>query len=197
MLRFTDKPSKNIRYSKNTLIKVTVKTLIMFSLSLSIVFMGRANKTEALVNSYLGSGWFGTNNLNRCHVGGYSTQAQNASARWSADTDVNMFYNCSGTQITTKNANWGNVGWAGQAYICNTNGQCGSSAYNATYSSCEARLNQWSFNNIPGYTNAEIEKLATHELGHCYSLDHATNPSVMNNSSVPQTQDISLINYRY
>lgn len=154
---------------------------------------------QATINGYLGTGYFPTSSLNRCHVGGHSTEAQNASNRWSTDTDVNMYYNCSSTHIATKNASWGNTGWAGYAYICNVSGQCGnSSAYNGTYLSCEARLNQTSFDNNPSfYTSAEIQKLATHELGHCYSLDHANVTSVMNNSSVPQTQDISLVNARY
>jgi hypothetical protein len=177
-----------------------LRGLVSVLLAVSATLIGHAAVADALVNSYFGTGYFPTNNLNRCHSGGYSTESQNASARWSSDTDLNMYYNCTNTHITTRNASWGNTGWAGLAVICSVNGQCNLSGnpYDSTYQSCTARLNQWAFNNNPGfYTSAEIQKLATHELGHCYSLDHATNPSVMNNSSVPESQDISLINYRY
>ena len=176
-----------------------LKIAIVLVATISLFY--HATTAQAVINGYLGNGYFSTRNLNRCHVGGYSTQAQNASARWSADTDINMYYNCTGTHITTNNSNWGQTNWAGLAVITNVNGQnnlSGGFDYNVMYQSCTARLNQWHFNNNPTfYTNAEIQKLATHELGHCYSLDHATNTSVMNNSSVPQTQDINLINARY
>ncbi len=186
------------------LTKFTSKVAILkvaIMLGMVIGLFQHTTIAQAAINSYYGDGYFPTNNLNRCHVGGHSTQAQNASATWSSSTDLNMFYNCTGTHITTNNSSWGNTGWAGLAVITNINGQNSLSpgfSYNVTYQSCIARLNQWSFTNNPAfYTNAEIQKLATHELGHCYSLDHATNTSVMNNSSVPQTQDINLINARY
>jgi len=149
----------------------------------------------------LGSGYFPTSDLNRCHQGsGYFDQTQNASARWSADTDLNMYYNCTTTHITTKYADFGDSGWAGYAYICNTSNQCNNStAYNSTYKSCEARLNAYYITRNPSfYTDAEVQKLAMHELGHCYSLAHSSDPtSVMGNGSVPNAQDIILINARY
>jgi predicted Zn-dependent protease len=169
-------------------------------LAIAILLFSRVSPAHAVINAWYGTGIFPTNNLNRCHSGNYATEAQNASAAWSSATDLNMFSSCSGTHITTKNDNWGNTGWAGFANVCATNGQCsdGGNPWNWTFTSCEARLNQWSFNNNPGfYTSGQIQILATHELGHCYGLDHATNTSVMNASSTPQTQDINLINARY
>ena len=100
---------------------------------------------------YYGSGYFPTNNINRCHQQGvvgveHSVQAQNASARWSTDTDINMFYDCTSPHITTLHLDFGNTQWAGYAYICSANGECNNSlAYDDTYISCEARLNEYSF----------------------------------------------------
>ncbi|MFZ5858592.1 MAG: hypothetical protein ACOYZ6_17325 [Chloroflexota bacterium] len=150
--------------------------------------------------SYLGSGYFPINNLNRCHVGSdYAAQTQNASAQWSADTDLNMYYDCTNTQITTIYNDFGDTGWAGYAYICNTSGQCdNSTAVNSTYERCEMRLNAFYISGNPSYPDSEVQKLAMHELGHCFSLGHSTDPtSVMGNGSVPNVQDIDMINARY
>lgn len=153
---------------------------------------------------YLGSGYFPTNNLDRCHQGaGYAVQAQNASARWSADTDINMYYDCTAPDITTKHEDFGNTGWAGYAYICSANAECdNSAAYGDTYVSCEAKLNEYSFSNNPVfYTDAEVEVIAMHELGHCYSLGHSSDTtSIMGagvRGDVPNEKDIELINARY
>lgn len=176
-----------------------VRTGFVFML-VPILLFTNLQSAFATINGYLGSGYFPTSNLNWCHIGGsYSAESQNAIARWSADTDVNMFTNCSGTKIWTSYANYGNTGWAGYAYICNTSNQCDSStAWNGTYRDCTARLNAYYINGNPFYTSAEVQKLATHETGHCLSLDHANvNGSVMNNGSVPNSQDISLVNARY
>lgn len=178
--------------------KKLIRVVAAFMIMLMLLF-GDLHYASATINGYLGSGYFPTGNLNRCHQGsGYATQTQNASARWSADTDLNMYYNCTGTHIWTKYQSYGNTGWAGMAYICNTSNQCGTSALNGTYKSCESRLNQTYISGNPLYTNAEVQKLATHELGHCYSLDHANvSGSVMAGGSVPNSQDINLINARY
>lgn len=185
------------RYPKSAILRVFTALL----LSMAGILLSQTITAEAVTNSYYGSGYFPTNNLNRCHTGGHSTQAQNASAAWSSSTDLNMYYSCSGTHITTNNSDFGSTGWAGYGNVCDVNSQCalsGGNPWNSTFASCEALLNQYSFDNNPGYyTNAVIETLATHELGHCYSLDHATNTSVMNASSTIQTQDINLINARY
>ena len=177
-----------------------VRISIMDGLLLALL-LGTIRIASATINGYLGSGYFPTSNLNRCQLGSlYSTEFQNASARWSADTDVNMYYNCTGTHIWTIYYDYGDTGWAGYAYICNTSNQCAStSAYNGTYKSCEARANAYPISRNPGfYTSAEVQKLMTHELGHCYSLDHAdVSGSVMKDGSVPNSQDINLINSRY
>lgn len=167
-----------------------------------LVFLAPSSNALAAINGYLGSGYFSSGNLNWCHIGSnYATQSQNAVARWSADTDLNMYTtSCSSSQIQTKYLNYGNTGWAGYGYICNTSGQCNSAAaYAGTYQNCEAQLNGYAIGGNPTfYTNAEVQKLAMHELGHCYSLDHAnTSSSVMGGNSVPGSQDINLVNARY
>ena len=150
---------------------------------------------------YFGSGYFPTNNLNRCHVGlEYANQDQNASDRWSADTDINMLYDCATTHVWIIYADFGELTqWAGKAYICNTDGQCDNNeAFNGTYASCQVRLNSHWISGNPLYTDDEVQKLIMHELGHCYSLAHSNDPtSVMGGSSVPNAVDIMLINARY
>lgn len=177
-----------------------VRAGILLVLLSSFIFSS-VKYASATTNSYLGSGYFPTSNLNRCKLGTpFTTEFQNASARWSSDTDVNMYYSCSGTHIWTIYADYGNTGWAGYAYICNTNNDCNNSAaFNGTYSYCYARANDYPISRNPAfYTSAEVQKLMTHEMGHCYSLDHANvSGSVMNNGSVPNSQDITLINARY
>jgi hypothetical protein len=160
--------------------------------------------TPTLTPYYLGLGYFPTNNLNRCHQGlGYAVQSQNASAEWSADTDVNMYYDCTNFNITTINDDFGNTGWAGYAYICNTDDDCDNgTAYDGTYKSCEAKLNQYSFSNNPNfYTDAEVQIVAMHEIGHCLSLGHSSDTtSIMGagaRGTIPNTRDIELINERY
>ncbi len=177
---------------------VRISVLLVF---FSILMFGSVKFVSASINGYLGSGHFPTNNLNRCKLGtSYTAEFQNASARWSADTDLNMYYNCTGTDIWTIYADYGDTGWAGYAYICNTDGDCNnSSAYDGTYASCDARANAYPISRNPNfYTSAEVQKLMTHEMGHCYSLDHAdVSGSVMKDGSVPNSQDIALINARY
>lgn len=111
-----------------------------------------------------------------------------------------MFTNCTGTHISTVYFAYGNTGWAGQGYVCNVNNVCNNqTAWDATYKTCEARLNATVITGNPGfYTNAEVQKLATHEIGHCYSLWHSDRASsVMNNAAVPDAGDIQLVNNRY
>lgn len=81
-------------------------------------------------------------------------------------------------------------------------GECANGlAYNDTYVSCEARLNEDSFVDDPTfYTNAEVEVIAMHEMGHCFSLYHAPDvASIMGASArgdFPNADNIDLINAR-
>jgi len=154
----------------------------------------------AYAANYMGSGYFPTNNLNRCHIGSYySSEAQYASGTWSAATDVSMYYNCSGTHIWTSGMDYGATGWTGYAYICATNGQCdNSSAWNNTYRDCTARLNQYYLRNN---SSDSIKSVALHEMGHCYSLGHRTDGGIMDNPppvlTYPDQTSIDLVNARY
>ena len=178
------------------LIRSTRGIVVLLVLSFLISY----NSASAVLNGYLGAGFFSVNTLKWCHVGaGFAAESQNAIARWSVDTDVNMITNCTGTHITTKFAAYGNIGWAGKGFICSNNGICDApGAWGAMYVSCEARLNSTRINANPAfYTSAEVQKLATHEIGHCYSLDHANAPSALGGGAVPSLQDKNLVNARY
>lgn len=150
--------------------------------------------------NYLGGGKFPTNNLNRCHIGSYyATQAQYASGSWSASTDLNMYYACTNVQLWTTGMDYGNTGWVGYAYICNTGGQCNTpGAWDGIYRDCTAKLNYYFLKNS---TDDKIKWAALHELGHCYSLGHRTDAtSVMQQSTPmlgPNPTDVILINSRY
>ena len=152
---------------------------------------------------YIGSGYFPTNNLKYCHTGpGYFDQVQGAANEWSADTDLNLSYDCTSRDIASIYADFGDAGFAGLAYICDINDQCGApNPINSTYRSCGLWLNEYeiSIHNPTFYTDAEVEKLAMHEFGHCFSLDHNDNDptSVMGGASVPNAWDIYWINLRY
>lgn len=169
---------------------------VVFTLVLSALFVG-----VVYAANYQGSGSFSTNNLNRCHMGSYySSQAQYASGTWSTVTDLNMYYNCSGVHIWTSGMDYGNTGWVGYAYICNTSGQCDNqSAWDGTYRDCIERLNQYFLKNND---DNSIKWVALHEMGHCYSLGHrSSSTSVMNNQGItvlqPNQTDIDLVNAKY
>lgn len=184
----------------NHLKKITTRIIYTLGLISLLINVNPQSIFAVTTDGYMGSGKFPTSNLYRCHAGGNASEAQNAAAKWSYDTDINSYDYCGSVHIYSNNANYGYTGWAGYAYICSQNGQCDTqSAFDSTYTQCTLRLNQTAFSNNPGfYTSAEIQKLATHEYGHCISLWHSTsNGSVMNNGSVPNGQDISLVNTRY
>lgn len=169
---------------------------ILVALFLSSFFAG-----VAYAANYLGDGSFPTNNLNRCHIGNYySSQSRYASGTWSAATDLNMYYDCSSAHIWTSGMNYGNTGWTGYAYICNTSGQCDNqNAWDETYRDCTARLNQYYLRNND---NDSIKWVALHEMGHCYSLGHRSDStSVMNTQGItvlqPNQSDKYLIDARY
>jgi len=136
----------------------------------------------------------------RCHYGSYVNPNQNASAKWSATTDLDVYYSCSGNNITTRAGNYGNTGWAGNSYICTTGGCSSVYAFQFTYISCEAQSNTYF---LSAYTDAKRQMVATHELGHCWSLNHnSRTTSVMQASTSatilnPDSGDISDVNNRY
>lgn len=144
-----------------------------------------------------------TNQMYRCHLGSYATENQNASAKWSATTDLNISYDCDRENITTLGGNYGANNYYGWVYICFTDGTCwdgrNAGPVDKTYSSCRARNNEHYLN---GWTSTERQFNATHELGHCWSLAHSSaSDSVMNtgrrSTTEPNSTDKSLVNDRY
>ncbi len=148
--------------------------------------------------NYLGSGQFSSNQINWCHAGDYATECQNAAAKWSAVTDLDIYSNCSSIKAWTIGTSYGATGWAGYAYICNTGGGCEN--YNATYSDCTARNNSYY---LATWTSTQRQFNATHELGHCWSLAHrpTDSTSIMQQGQLsitnPNATDQSLVNARY
>jgi hypothetical protein len=151
---------------------------------------------------YLGSGHFSTNELDWCHIGtDYFEEAENAVNRWDDDTDVNMTYDCDNPQISIVYSDFTAASnWAGKAYICNGEGICDNSeAINTPYNTCSVWLNSYYIIEESWfYTDSEVQKVIMHELGHCFSLYHSTDPtSVMGNGNVPNATDIMLVNARH
>ena len=116
-----------------------------------------------------------------------------------------MYYDCTSPHITTIHDDYGDIGWAGYSIVCTTDGKCFGDqgfSYDNTYETCEARLNEYSFSNDPTfYTDAEVQVIAIHEIGHCFSLSHSSDTtSIMGagaRGTVPNTRDIELVNERY
>ncbi|VAW31123.1 hypothetical protein MNBD_CHLOROFLEXI01-1834 [hydrothermal vent metagenome] len=81
---------------------------------------------EALANHVSGSGYVSSGhltsdgNVNRCHSGSYSSEAQYASGTWSTVTTnkLNMYYNCSNVEIRTKSIDLGVASPLGYVVIC-------------------------------------------------------------------------------
>lgn len=152
-------------------------------------------------SDYGGDGYFSTSNLNWCHVGTDYGQNSTAASKWSAVTNLSISTNCSAEHVTTVVSNFGNDGYRGYAYICSGSDCDNTTAWDNTYTSCEARSNTYYTSSL---TYNEKRAIATHELGHCWSLGHRgslTSTSVMyspvTNVIEPNTTDKSLVNARY
>ncbi len=158
--------------------------------------------TGTALANYLGSGYFGTNQMYRCHTGSYATENQNASAKWSATTDLDNYYSCNGNNISTYGNNYGSTTWVALATICDIYGHCypnDTSVFDNTYASCSVQENTYW---LDSWTSTERQFAATHELGHCWSLAHdSRSTSVMQNARLsivdPDATNISEVNARY
>ena len=165
-----------------------------------IVVAASLFSTGTALANYLGPGHFGTNQMDWCNTGSYATQNQNAAAKWSVTTDLDIYTSCSGNNITTVGANYGNTGWAGNAYICSGVWGCDSWLQQQnTYTSCEARSNTYY---LSSWTSTQRQYVATHELGHCWSLAHdSRSTSVMQNGQFsiinPDTDNVTDVNNRH
>lgn len=160
------------------------------------------------VGPYRGTGYFPTSNINRCYTGpatnvkgtSYSGTAQNAGAKWSATTNLNIFYNCSSWHVLNRVYDAGNTWWNGIAYICMAVDGCRlDEPLNWEYRSCEARINS---RHTPQWDGTALQQLHTHEMGHCWSLAHVEDgTSVMKPGNYgvvePNANDIASVNARY
>ncbi|OQY45118.1 MAG: hypothetical protein B6242_11115 [Anaerolineaceae bacterium 4572_78] len=178
--------------------KYYLRIFIIFSLT--IVIVGSFYVIASLAANYSGSGFFHDNQINRCHYGTYRTENQNAAAKWSSETDIDIYYDCSKNVITTYGLDYGYTGWAGYAYICDTYGNCDLAHPNFPYASCRSRNN---VHELRTWTYSERSYVALHELGHCWSLAHrdSDSTSVMRYGQhsiiQPNPTDIELVNARY
>jgi len=168
----------------------------LFSLALGVLLLALSTGA-AFAADYLGTGYFSTNQMYRCHLGTYTTENSAAYSKWATTTDLIGYTSCNSNNITTTGLDYGNTGWGGYAYICNVGGGCGN--YNATYASCTARSNVYY---LRTWTYTQRQYVATHELGHCWSLGHRSDStSVMQSGQLsfidPNATDISLVNSRY
>jgi hypothetical protein len=124
---------------------------------------------------YLGNGYFPTADL-QWHYdysgtvsdegGRYYDHGYNAIVKWRDRTDLNV-YRSSSWDILLKAVDFGSTALGGKAYICNTGGVCYD--YNRTYRNCIAKLNTRVMRTKGPYYR---EGAMSHELGHCWSLNH-------------------------
>lgn len=153
---------------------------------------------SAVLNGYVGSGYFPTNQIIRCHYGDWNSVAQTASAIWSSSTDLDVYTGCSNVKIVTNGYNAGPDGYWGASSICSQVVGCGLGSINYPYINCYTRLNSY-YLNSGNY--ADQLNTALHEFGHCLSLDHSNrSTSVMNinqSNTSPDAAEVIQINYRY
>lgn len=178
--------------------------ILLWGLWLLVGYWGGTAVAQAQPVGYLGNGYFATNQINWCHAGSYATANNNAAANWSAAADLDIYGNCTNSQITTSTVNWGNNGLYGKAYICMKewwwfSQSCDDGAFNNTFVSCVAYSNSYY---LASWTSTERQFNAMHELGHCWSLSHnSESSSVMktgrHTTTWPNSTDISRVNNRY
>lgn len=94
-------------------------------------------------------------------AGDNSTQAQNATAEWTADTVLDLFSASSHTDVSLYDFNYGSGGPGGQTTFPGTSG-CHITHAHATANSYY----------VNGYTSLQKRALYCHELGHAWGLDH-------------------------
>jgi len=168
-----------------------------FIVVLGVVIASSFFAGVALAADYLGTGYFQTNQMYWCHFGSYPTENQNAAAFWSYTTDLDIYSNCNNRNASTAAYNYGDTGWYGYAYICNTGGGCQN--VNLPYLFCMAQSNTYY---LDGWNSTQRQFNATHELGHCWSLGHRVDStSVMQAGQLsitwPNARDIQLVNARH
>ena len=189
-----------------------MKRRLSFALALAFVissgfFMGVAS--AAASPGYIGAGKFSTKTLRwrfygtqSDYNGSYLNPARNAAYGWDYYTNLSLYEVADNSyQALVYVANWGNTGWNGYAYICNTNGYCDNqTAYDGWYWYCHARINTGL---LARYNATGRQNTIIHELGHCWSLGHRSDstsvmyPSGPTSNIWPNTYDQWYINQKY
>lgn len=148
---------------------------------------------------YIGSGHFSTGSLTWCHAGFYYNENLSASAQWGYQTDLNLTNDCSDTDVRTWGYDLNDPGLYGYAYICAGSTCDSTTAWNATFTYCEARSNS---GELDTWTFSERKFNGMHELGHCWSLAHRSDStSVMQQGQLsiahPNSTDENFVNARH
>ena len=154
-----------------------------------------------LAADYLGTGQFPVRQLRWEYMGistGHESNADTSMGRWHTQTDLNLIKVTSNQDIRFIVHNYGNTGWTGYAYICDTLGNCSNqTAWDNTYNHCEARINHTDTSSL---SDTKKQNVFMHEAGHCFSLGHRWTgimwPFVRSYNSLNST-DKQLINARY
>lgn len=96
------------------------------ALVMGAVVLSSFQAGAALAHHVGGTGYFSKGhltsdgNVNRCHSGSYSTEAQYASGTWSSVTPnkLNMYYDCTTVETRTKSVDLNVANPIGYVYIC-------------------------------------------------------------------------------
>ncbi|MBV9788183.1 MAG: hypothetical protein JOZ51_08420 [Chloroflexi bacterium] len=174
--------------------------VLMLTLILGLSFFAGTAAAD-FWGDYNGNGHFATGSLRWCHSGTYGYANLQAISVWNANTDMSVAANCTGNQITTNTANWGNNNLYGKAFICQGSYGCDVAPFNYTFTSCTATTNTYYYDQ-PVSNDLFRQSNAMHELGHCWSLGHRNEgDSIMmigfRSQITLNAKDIQLLNNRY
>jgi hypothetical protein len=175
---------------------------------LSSFFVGQA---AAAPYGYLGNGKFSTKNLRWRFAGptadakgSYVQPALNAAYGWDYYTNLSLTRVYDNTYHALVYVGfWGNTGWNGYAYICNTGNVCNNqAAWDGWFKYCWAEINTGSSWIVNGSQTHRQQTMA-HELGHCWSLAHRNESNAVmytygpTNYPWPNANDVWYVNNRY
>lgn len=168
-----------------------------------------------------GSGYFSKGhltsdgNVNRCHSGSYSTEAQYASATWSSvtTTKLNMYYDCNSVETRTKSVNLGVSNPIGYVVICPPTpyvchnaytGEGSNTNFDTVWRYSEAILNSSpTALGDPGGTTNYRRKTFLHEMGHALTdLAHRSETAAVMrqgklNNITPISIEVTLMEAKY
>jgi hypothetical protein len=171
-----------------------------FALMLALVFVSSVFTGIVLAADYVGAGHFTTGSLTYCQAGSYAIPNRNAIAKWSSTTDLYLYQGCTDSQVRVETPNWGANGYFGLTSICGWSACDNTTAYANAYRNCKAQSNTYY---LDSWNDTQRQFNMTHELGHCWSLDHreSDSTSVMRSGKLstiePNARDKQLVNDRH